>query len=275
MVWYAQAYNLGWLHSLILPQVGYLNVVPRLGTGLALLVPLQWAPLVMAIVGLLIQALPVPILLSARCSNWASLPTRHLVGRHLRCPTQRQGNPRGFDQRPVAHGSGCSLAGLCRQPANLAWSPLRWSSDSDRRPHRALLHHSCAYGFALLVAAPPELDSGDFRPHQPIACLQIWLLLHSTQRAQGALGANVGAFLRMLGGNIVSCAVFGSYSFAWLAPMVYHRGGCPRRPLHISLLLSLRQSRMEIFPGLLCGLACGFAAQPSDGWDQSLPGICW
>jgi hypothetical protein len=79
MIWFAQAYNFGWLHSLFLPQVGYLNVVPRLGAGLALLVPLQCAPLVMAIVGLLIQALPVPILLSARCSNWASLPDRLLL----------------------------------------------------------------------------------------------------------------------------------------------------------------------------------------------------
>ena len=65
-IWFAQAYNGGWLHSLVLPQTGYLNTMPRLGAGLALLFPLRWAPLVMAIVGMLIQAVPVPILLSAQ-----------------------------------------------------------------------------------------------------------------------------------------------------------------------------------------------------------------
>ena len=50
--------------------------MPRLAAGLALLFPLNWAPLVMATVGLLIQSLPVTILLSSRCRAWAPLPTR-------------------------------------------------------------------------------------------------------------------------------------------------------------------------------------------------------
>jgi hypothetical protein len=75
-IWFAQAYNGGWLHSLTLPQAGYLNTMPRFAAGLALLVPLTWAPLVMAIVGMTSQALPVPILLSPRLRNWAELPTR-------------------------------------------------------------------------------------------------------------------------------------------------------------------------------------------------------
>ena len=78
-LWFAQAYNLGWLHSLLLPEAGYFNTMPRLAAGVALLVPLQRAPLVMAIVGLLIQALPVPLLLSSRLRNWAPLPTRLLL----------------------------------------------------------------------------------------------------------------------------------------------------------------------------------------------------
>ena len=76
--WYAQAYNGGWLHSLTVPQAGYLSTVQRLGAGFALLVPLRLAPLAMAIYGLVLQALPVPILLSARCSRWAPLTARIL-----------------------------------------------------------------------------------------------------------------------------------------------------------------------------------------------------
>lgn len=75
-VWYAQAYNGGWLHSLTLPLGGYLNTLQRLSAGLALLVPLRWAPLVMALVGLVCQALPVPILLSSRCRTFGPFPLR-------------------------------------------------------------------------------------------------------------------------------------------------------------------------------------------------------
>lgn len=90
-VWYAQAYNGGWLHSLILPLGGYLNTLQRLATGLALLVPFRWAPLPMALVGLVCQALPVPILLSPRCRNWAPLSLRILfVAVYVAIPNARE-----------------------------------------------------------------------------------------------------------------------------------------------------------------------------------------
>jgi len=50
------------------------------------------------------------------------------------------------------------------------------------------------------------------------ACTQI-ALLHGTHRVQGALGATPEAFLRMLGGHVIACALLGSYSFASLAPL--------------------------------------------------------
>jgi hypothetical protein len=75
-VWYAQAYNGGWLHSLTLPLGGYLNTLQRLAAGLALLVPFRCAPLAMALVGLVCQALPVPILLSSRCRTFGPFPLR-------------------------------------------------------------------------------------------------------------------------------------------------------------------------------------------------------
>lgn len=77
-VWYAQAYSGGWLHSLTLPQAGYLQTLQRLLTGFALLVPFHLAPIVDAIAGLLFQVLPVSILLSRRCRNWSPLSVRCL-----------------------------------------------------------------------------------------------------------------------------------------------------------------------------------------------------
>jgi hypothetical protein len=77
--WYAEAYNLGWVHSLFLTAGGYFAFCPKLIVGLALFVPLSCAPLLMNVCGILIQAMPVPILLSSRSSNWGPLPMRLLM----------------------------------------------------------------------------------------------------------------------------------------------------------------------------------------------------
>src|SRR5580704_15197224 len=46
-VWFADAYNYGWLHALFRSQDGYYQVLPRLIASLALLVPMTAAPLAM------------------------------------------------------------------------------------------------------------------------------------------------------------------------------------------------------------------------------------
>ena len=78
-VWYQQAYNLHWLRSLGVAQAGYLQTLPRLVTGVALLFPMQWAPLIMNLAGATIQVLPVNALLSYRCAPWGPLRLRILM----------------------------------------------------------------------------------------------------------------------------------------------------------------------------------------------------
>jgi hypothetical protein len=78
-VWYQQAYNLHWLRSLGIAQAGYMQTFPRLVAGLALLFPMQWAPLIMSLAGAVIQALPITALLSHRCTPWGPLPVRILM----------------------------------------------------------------------------------------------------------------------------------------------------------------------------------------------------
>jgi hypothetical protein len=46
-VWYADGYNLGWLHALTITAGGYVNTLQRLVAALSLLVPLRDAPLFM------------------------------------------------------------------------------------------------------------------------------------------------------------------------------------------------------------------------------------
>ncbi len=78
-IWYQQAYNLTWVRSLGITHGGYLQTLPRLVAGLALWVPMQWAPLIMNLSGAVIQVLPITALLSSRCSPWGSLPVRMLM----------------------------------------------------------------------------------------------------------------------------------------------------------------------------------------------------
>lgn len=78
-VWFPEAYMLGWLNSLIHSQNGYYQTFPRLVSALALIVPFRLAPLVMNIIGIAVQILPVTLLLSARCRDWAPLNVRALM----------------------------------------------------------------------------------------------------------------------------------------------------------------------------------------------------
>jgi hypothetical protein len=77
--WYAQAYNLGWLHALALPYEGYLNSLSRIAAAIALCFPFRLAPLIMNTIGLTCQVLPVCVLLSSRCTNWGGLGIRGLM----------------------------------------------------------------------------------------------------------------------------------------------------------------------------------------------------
>jgi len=66
--WFADAYRVG-LHSLLLPQTGYLHTLTRIVALVTLLVPFSYAPLVMNLSAMAVQILPVNVLLSSRFAN--------------------------------------------------------------------------------------------------------------------------------------------------------------------------------------------------------------
>src|SRR2546430_2209030 len=72
--WYADAYSFGW-HSLVMPEAGYLHLLPRLAALLSLLFPLAIAPLVMNLCAIVFQIFPVNLFLSSRFGSIA-LETR-------------------------------------------------------------------------------------------------------------------------------------------------------------------------------------------------------
>jgi hypothetical protein len=220
-IWYAQAYNWGWLDSLVTPQAGYLNIMPRLAAGLALLAPFQWAPLIMAIVGLLIQSLPVPILLSQRLCKWGSLPVRmFLAAIYVAIPN-------ASEIHIVVTNTQWHLA-LIAVLLAFAASPQTWAG---RLVDCVLFLLSALSGPYCILLAPMLLVFWWIRRKRWSlamfglvslgAATQIAEILHGTHRVQGPLGATPATFLRLLGGNVIASALFGSYAFARLAPLIF------------------------------------------------------
>lgn len=68
--WYADAYHFG-LHSLFMPEAGYLHILPRFVAYFSVLFPLGFAPLVMNVCAMVVQILPANLFLSSR---FAAIP---------------------------------------------------------------------------------------------------------------------------------------------------------------------------------------------------------
>ena len=219
--WYAQAYNGGWLHSLVLPLGGYLNTLQRLGAGLALLVPFRWAPLAMNLEGLILQALPVPIFLSSRCRNWAPLSFRILFAIV-------------YIAIPNAH----EVHVVC---TNCHWHlAVAELFLAFAEPPRTILGHIFDIGIFLLgsVCGPfmvlllPLLAVYWWIRRQPwslvvIAVLaagsvvQFSLMTHFKEaRHHLYLGASVAKFIRMLGGDVFIAMLRGSVAYGFYKPFI-------------------------------------------------------
>jgi len=73
-IWYAQAYNLDPLAAFLLPEAGYYQTVSRAVAALSLLVPLAWAPLVLNLFAIAVQAFNAFFITSERMSH--AVPSR-------------------------------------------------------------------------------------------------------------------------------------------------------------------------------------------------------
>jgi hypothetical protein len=218
-VWYEQAYNFGWVRSLLIPQAGYLQTLPRLGAGLALLAPLRHAPLVMALIGALIQVLPAVILLSERCRTWAPLSTRVLFA------TVYVALPNAKEVHVVLTNAQWHLA-LAGVLLAFAAPPKGWAGHS----------------FDLLLFAIGGFTGPFFIVLAPLVLIYWWsrrrswslailavmsigavtqtiVLVFGALRVKRVLGANLELFLRMIGGDIVAGSLFGSHGYALRSPM--------------------------------------------------------
>lgn len=75
--WYGDAYNLGIIHSLVLPKSGYFQTISRLVGAVVQFFPLVWAPFIFNLTAIVIKILPVNLIASMRFSQLIpSLDTR-------------------------------------------------------------------------------------------------------------------------------------------------------------------------------------------------------
>jgi hypothetical protein len=201
-VWYQQAYNLHWLRSLGIAQAGYLQTFPRLVTGVALLFPMRWAPLIMSLAGAVIQVLPVTALLSRRCAPWGALRLRLLMAAlYLAIPNAPE-------IHIVLTNAMWHLAVL---QALLAFSlpPLSWRG----RVSDVLLFSIGAISgpFCLLLLPCIAAYWWIRRERWTLAvmgiallgaAMQVLTILHSARARQAPLGVTPLRLLRIMAGNI-------------------------------------------------------------------------
>ena len=227
VVWYAQAYNSGWLHSIFVPQAGYLCTVQRLVVGISLLMHLEYAALPMMLWGLLAQALPVPILLSSRCRPWGPLSTR-LIFAFVYVAI-----PNAQDVHVVCTNSQWHLATAALLLAFAAAPRTAWQRIFDLTvlvlcvlsgpfaivilPFAAAFWWIRRQRWSLLVVA--VLTTGSL--------IQLCVMqFHKAQRIipyQGApphLGATPALFIRMLGIDVFAGALLGSNRYQARAPFI-------------------------------------------------------
>lgn len=211
-VWFAEAYNRGWLTSLLRTQDGYFQTLPRLAAALSLALPLNWSPLVMNLVGLVTQLLPVPVLLSHRLRRMGSVPFRSVLALvYVALPNCRELNvtvtEAGWHLAFLA--SLLVLAEAPRSKAGRAFDLVIWVLCVLTGPFCLILLP------IALIYWRMRKQTGTWISIAVLACgstVQGYALLFSDSARQHtfALGATPEGFVRILAGQVYLGALLGS-----------------------------------------------------------------
>jgi len=215
-IWYATAYNYGWWRVLFSPYEGYLNLLPRLGAGLALLFPFGYGPLVENLIAIAVEAMPAVLLLSRRLSTLGSLRFRAALALlYLLLPNMKE-----------------MIATLTESQWFLALSVLLilLAAAPESRIRRALdlaLLALCGLSgpFCLFLSpvAIAKLLQGPKDPYRRLTCIVLFsccaaqgvaLALTSSHRPHPALGAGLLPLLRIFAGHICIGTLLGSNGLA-------------------------------------------------------------
>lgn len=214
-IWFANAHNLGALHSLLLPQNGYLQTLSRLVAAVAVHLPMQWAPLVFNLVAIAVQVLPVLLLNSARGRALVpSLAARLVLGLlYIAQPYTAE-----------VHANLTNAQWHLAVSAALVCCFDGWKAGRQAVFDVVLLALSCLSGpFCILLLPCVAWLAYRRRDRRTTwllalvlvgACVQLALAVPQmgVSRAVGPLGATWEGFLRISGGQIVLAGLLGD---AW------------------------------------------------------------
>lgn len=214
--WFGDAYNLGWLHAVVLPHNGYFQTLPRLAASLALLFPLHLAPLVMNLVGITSQVLPAFLLLSSRCQGWAPFPARAAMAvLYLAIPCSEELDATVTGAQWHVALAACLIV-VSAPPATWKWRIFDTA---------VLLACGLTGPFCLMLAPlagvfwwlcrhPWRLAV--FGLLASSAVVQFYALLHTAAltRSAAPLGATFGNLVQLLGGQVFIGALVGENPLA-------------------------------------------------------------
>ena len=217
---YSQAYNMHRLSTLFVPYASYLHLLPRIAAGLSLLLPLQWAPLLMNLAGGVIQALPVAALLSRRCSSWGPLPAR------IAMAAVYIANSNALEVHVNVTNAQWHFA-LLQVLLAFTPPPRTWLGKVADCLVFLLGAFTGPFGIGLL---PLVLVFWWIRRQRwslvVAGCLaigvvvQVHALLADTRMPPQPLGANLMLFLRLIGGDVIINAIVGQSSMGHLSALI-------------------------------------------------------
>lgn len=231
-IWFADAYNFGWWTALFRTQDGYFQTLPRLGSSVALLVPFAFAPLVLILIAIAVQALPVNLLLWSGSSNWGGFKFRAILAALYLAQPNNTEISWGITEAQWSLALCAFLLVVASVPQSI-WGRLLSNSVILLC---GLTGPFCAVLFpAALFLLWRTRDRRRIAPAVSLAacCLiQAWELLIVNPSARShyayALGASPALFIRILGGHIYLGALLGGNGAAAI----------PSTPLLILLLLA-------------------------------------
>jgi hypothetical protein len=222
-VWFADAYNRGWFRSLFLTQDGYYQTLPRLAAALALIWPLRFAPLIMNLVGIGIQLLPIPMVLSSRLRQWGPLSFRILLACfYVALPNSREVNASVTEGQWHLAFVACLLV-----LGDVPRSRIGRAFDVSVLVLCGLTGPFCIFLLPLaLVFWRVHLDRwrgalAAILTASAVLQLTALLFLDSAREHTIPLAPNIVEFIRILGGPVISAAFVGSnmlgpYGALWL-----------------------------------------------------------
>jgi hypothetical protein len=211
--WFADAYNLGWLHALFLPRGGYLQTFPRLGAALALLVPFVFAPLVLNVIAIAVQALPVNLLLSSRSAAWGGLRFRAILAViYLVLPNNEEMSGGITESQWIL--ALCAFMLLVASPPRSRMAKVFdfsiFALSSLTGPFCILL-----VPIAIFLASKRSMRTVPLAVMASASLIQgLELLTHPGTRSVAPLGANPEWFIRLLSGQVYLGTIFGASAIA-------------------------------------------------------------